>query len=790
MNWANLGSVLDQLRAAGLCVDGVEVGKITRCAAQDDRGREQSGWYSLYEWRGESGDTLLVGSYGNWRLTGADGKPQVHWIDLRGLRLSESERAAMRARHAEDRKRAEARRQAVADRAARHAQAVWQRCAPTGASEYLARKGIGAHGVRFSPQGNLVVPMHDARGVVRGLQVIYSNAATKAKRGRDKDFWPPGIGKRGLFCLLGGTPTWVALVCEGYATGVSLHEATGLPVAVAFDAGSLEPVAQALRKRYPGAKLLFCGDDDHSGRCGACGKHTPVADTACAHCGQPHGKRNTGIAAASTAALAVDGAWLVPIFDAGPREGRTDFNDLHQAEGLPAVRAQVEGALAGAGLASPGIAPAYHTPGGSGGAPPADEFNFTFDALLADYTLIYGTETVFDARRRSIVNLSALRAAAGKSYVRMWLEDPRRRIVLPEQVEFDPTGESGVACNLWAGWPTTPRAGSCERLLELLEFLCSHDENPRDLLAWVLRWLAYPIQHPGAKMQTALLMHGPEGTGKNTFFGVVRRIYARYGGIFSQVELESQFNGWASGKLFMIGNEVVTRAELYHQQGRLRNMVTEGEWQVNEKNLPSRLEANHCNFVFFSNRIDIAKLDAGDRRYCVIWTPPAETEAFYLQVAAEIDGGGVEALHEYLRALPLAGFTPHTKPPMTRAKADLIDLGMDSTLRFWADWTDGQLGDLPYTACRADDLYQAYRWHAQRQGVFRVAPANVLIATVAKIEGVVKKKAWLYRGQRREQRSVILPAGVACPVERTEGEWLSEQCELFEAALSDQRRPP
>ena len=38
---------------------------------------------------------------------------------------------------------------------------------------------------------------------------------------------------------------------------------------------------------------------------------------------------------------------------------------------------------------------------------------------------------------------------------------------------------------------------------------------------WVLKWLAYPIQHPGAKMRTALVLHGPQGTGKNMFFEAI-----------------------------------------------------------------------------------------------------------------------------------------------------------------------------------------------------------------------------------------------------------------------------
>ena len=72
-----------------------------------------------------------------------------------------------------------------------------------GDSAYLSRKGVQAHGVRFSGRGNLVIPMCDAGGSVHGLQVIYG---TK-KNGRDKDFWPAGLAKQGHFFLCGPSPS-------------------------------------------------------------------------------------------------------------------------------------------------------------------------------------------------------------------------------------------------------------------------------------------------------------------------------------------------------------------------------------------------------------------------------------------------------------------------------------------------------------------------------------------------------------------------------------------------------
>jgi putative DNA primase/helicase len=120
---------------------------------------------------------------------------------------------------------------------------------------------------------------------------------------------------------VGNVPA-VLLVAEGYATGASLFEATGHAVAVAFDAGNLVHVTRALRAQYPGALIVVCGDDDL--QTFADKGHNPGRDKATA-------------AAASVQGLAV--------FPVGLPSGGSDFNDLHQAQGLDAVRQCVQAAI-------------------------------------------------------------------------------------------------------------------------------------------------------------------------------------------------------------------------------------------------------------------------------------------------------------------------------------------------------------------------------------------------------------------------------------------------------------
>lgn len=784
MTWVNYSDVLDQMTAAGLVVGGLEPGRLMRCAVTDSR--EKRGWYSVHELLLDDGDTVLVGSYGIWH--GNDNGAQK--ITLKKRTLNTDQQNALKAKIAQDRRRAEAARKATAARAAKRAAAVWKKCLTTGESDYLKKKGVGAHGVRFTETGALVVPITEMLGYIQGLQFILPSGHPRRKRiGRDKDYWPTGISKQGHYHLFGGTPNPICLLAEGYATAASLHEATGLPSAVAFDAGNLLPVAQNLQKRYPDIMILVCADDDFIQKCMACGEMTVVDSANCTNCQEPHGKGNAGKSAASAAALAVGGSWLAPIFseDRGVRK-LTDFNDLQQLESSAAVRTQVETHLTAIGWSVRGTVPRAAQHGG-GGQRGALQPITTDEELHERFALVFGHKsTVFDGQERILMALGDMRdACTHREIHRRWMESPARRIVRMDEVGFDPAeGDPLIKCNLWGGWPTVPRSGSCERLLELLEYLCMEEDKPRDVFNWVLSWLAYPIQHPGAKMKTALVLHGPQGVGKNLFFESVMAIYGEYGRIVDQNAVEDKFNDWASKKLFLIADEVVARAELYHTKNKLKSFITSDWIRINPKNVTAYNEKNHVNLVFLSNETHPLVLERDDRRYAVIWTPPKLPPDIYKDVKAEIDAGGIEALHDYLLNLDLGEFVPHTMPPMTRSKEDLIDLSIDSTERFRVAWLAGDIEGVPCVPCRSQDLYQFYRDYCGRLGYPRYAPDPKLTAELVKRGKCTKQPKVRYmNGGGEKQATVIFPPGATNPAEKSRSAWLGECIQSFKESVEE-----
>jgi len=822
MGWENEQAVCRQMADAGLIIDGLRIGteKAVRCKVDGEKGNK--GWYWLSEFPLDDGAIIITGAFGVWH--GSDNGhtaimmpericeqcgtamprtkkicPNCKSKDLRAHEISKEDRAAMRKKLMDRKRAAEAALKRKQQRAAREAAQKWRAMQPEGASGYLDRKQVKPFGVRFTADGALAVPMLDTSGSVHGLQFILdkSNEAHQArikKMGTDKRFWPTGLAMAGHFCIIGAPdPSGIMLLTEGYATGASLHMATGLPVFVTFSANNILPVMLNLEKYYNRAHFLICADDDYLCRCQHCKKQTVQADTDCAHCKKPHGKINTGVTMAMKAAMSVDrAAWIVPQFTdrTDAKTGKplklTDFNDLHCAESLQAVEAQISAAIADKFPAHGKAQPPAREPR-TGGAGKASPSFMGVDDACARYALVYGVkDTMFDSAMFKLVPKSCVLDITPDH---AWRDMKRRadfRVVDIDQVGFDPTeSDPNIVCNMWGGWPTVPDdRGSCAHLLELLSYMCSEEKESRAVYRWIERWLAYPIQHAGAKMKTALVVHGGQGVGKNLFFEAVMAIYAEYGRVVGQAELEEKFNEWASRKLFLIANEVMARSDIFHQKNKIKALITDDWIHINPKNVASHDERNHLNMVFLSNEAQPVVLDPDDRRFMAIWTPKKKEPAFYRAVLDEIANGGIAALHHHLANVDLGDFNPGTPPMPTRARLALIEISKESPDRFIEAWLRDEL-DAPCMACALGDLYGEYERWCRSEGERFAYAKNKFSSRITMHDDVgVARKPVLQANGKPKVVSVVLPDDDEMPSTETWSRWLAVRIRDFKNEIS------
>lgn len=163
---------------------------------------------------------------------------------------------------------------------------IWKCARPAVNHPYLAKKKIKPHGAR-QLKDSLLIPIEDESNKLVNLQFISPSG--------EKRFLAGGR-KKECFHIIGHVNnSGCILICEGFATGASLHEETGQCVVVAFDAGNLLPVAQIMQHQHRDIEIIVAGDNDISG---------------------------VGQKAANEAAAAVNGLVLIPDIPG------TDWNDL------------------------------------------------------------------------------------------------------------------------------------------------------------------------------------------------------------------------------------------------------------------------------------------------------------------------------------------------------------------------------------------------------------------------------------------------------------------------------
>ncbi len=285
-------------------------------------------WLRSFEARGRS---FVVGAFGSYK---SGERWKVEWT---APPLSEEDRARFRAeRERAERAALEARRQ-EADFAAASAARQWARGSQHGRSAYLDRKGVEPECCRFMPDGSILIPLlrYDLprEQALRAVQRMYPGPRQDPKTGEElpQKTFTRGFDPTRCSLRLGTVDeTSPLLVCEGYATGLTLRMASErtAPVFVALNAGNLLSVVEMLRELHPRLPILVCADDDWRTK-----NHAGELD-------------NVGRRKASEAAKHVPNTHVIyPVFAAERAPKDTDFNDLHARRGLSTVRTQLMRAL-------------------------------------------------------------------------------------------------------------------------------------------------------------------------------------------------------------------------------------------------------------------------------------------------------------------------------------------------------------------------------------------------------------------------------------------------------------
>jgi len=294
-------------------------------------------------------------------------------------------------------------------------------------------------------------------------------------------------------------------------------------------------------------------------------------------------------------------------------------------------------------------------------------------AVFTDTVYAHYTAKVEDGEKLTIVNVP-----------RLWLADKSRTSV--ESLDYMPGKERifGDKLNLWRGMGLHPIDGNVQPFFELLV----NNVEDQAIVRWLFQWLAYPLQNPGAKLNTYLHIFGQSGTGKNMVLRPLERIYGPNFVMISRDNLKSDFNSvYAAKQLVHVdelhgGDQLVATAIAQ----KIKMLVTGTTIVVNQKGQPEYVIRNFANMILTSNYYDSIKLDDDDRRACVVRFENMEDKRgdqdYWMEYVDWCDNGGAEALYQYLLEYDMDGFDPAGWAPHTKWK-DLVTDASRSPLERW-----------------------------------------------------------------------------------------------------------
>jgi len=313
------------------------------CLYGDERGTKCSGAYTIKIVDGD----FAIGCY----FTRKDPDKKFKWHSKSSVKMTSEERRARKKRMEEHEAEKMIELERKHKRLALMLTAAYKKLPKYNPEKwehkYLERKGIQPHGIKYRHKGKeLIIPIYGPDGRVFTVQRITQEGRKFLfTGGKKKGCYFPFTKKGEDFRLI--------LICEGFATGATIRQATGLPVAAAIDSGNILHVLHTLKLKFPQSKFVICADNDawtfQEGKRpkDIVAREIPADDARWLEWREAGMLWNVGIDKARQAAAKAGGASVVaPDFDGlSIADKPTDFNDLAALAGEEAVAKHIMAAV-------------------------------------------------------------------------------------------------------------------------------------------------------------------------------------------------------------------------------------------------------------------------------------------------------------------------------------------------------------------------------------------------------------------------------------------------------------
>jgi len=219
--------------------------------------------------------------------------------------------------------------------------------------------------------------------------------------------------------------------------------------------------------------------------------------------------------------------------------------------------------------------------------------------------------------------------------------------------------------------------------------------------AHVLDVMAYKIQHPNRKINHAVLHGGNPGSGKDTLWAPF--FWAVGGDSLANVKkLDNKDLSTAWG--YHLECEVLIINELRQPEASDRRALENSlkpviaappEYlTIQRKGLAPYESVNRLQVVAFSNERMAITIPSNDRRWFVIWSDAVCMDpAASARIWAWYKAGGLASVAAWLHQRDVSAFNPGAAPPMTEAKAIMVESGMSGAESFLVELMRARVGE-------------------------------------------------------------------------------------------------
>jgi hypothetical protein len=239
------------------------------------------------------------------------------------------------------------------------------------------------------------------------------------------------------------------------------------------------------------------------------------------------------------------------------------------------------------------------------------------------------------------------RIAVGDKFIplgKWWLNHPQRRQYAG--VTFQP-GQGELVegrLNLWRGWGVQPMAGDWQLMRRhIAEVLANGDEEADD---YIVRWLAWAVQHPAERAQVAPVFRGGRGTGKGTLGNTLCVIFGQHGAHISSADhIGGRFNSHLRDACFLFADEAYWPGDRT-AEGSLKRLISEPDLFIEAKGRDAITASNMLHVIMASNADWVVPAGEHERRFAVfdVSEDHRQDEAWFAPIYQQLESGGYGAM--------------------------------------------------------------------------------------------------------------------------------------------------